>query len=137
MTNEKTTLADLTEDYLLLDKTGEIKTLAGGAAFWSLPPEEIESIGEDWFISEFVFDEDWKTWEMHPHGEEVVYMLSGAMDLTLEKDGGDDGERRTVELRGKGLVVVPRGTWHTARVLEKSSVLVMTLGKETQIRAVE
>ena len=133
MSDQKMHLPALTEDYLSLGKTGEIKILAGGERFWSLPHEEIENFGEDWFVSEYVFDEDWKTWEMHPHGEEVVYMLSGAMDLFLDKDG----EQKTIELRGKGLVVVPRGTWHTAKVLEKSSVLVMTLGKETQIRAVE
>ncbi len=127
---EKYNLSDLTENYLSLGKTGEIKQLEGGAKFWTLAPEEIEKFGKEWLITEFYFDADWESWEMHPNGEEIVYLLSGAMDLTLEKDG----ESQTIELRSKGLTVVPRGTWHTAKVFEPSNVLVITLGDETQTR---
>ena len=128
---ENNNLADLTETYLSLGKTGEIKTVEGGDKFRSLPPEEIARFGQDWFVSEYVFDSDWQSWEMHPNGEEIVYLLSGAMDLILEKDG----ERKTIELRSKGLIIVPRETWHTAKVFESSNVLVVTPGEETQIRA--
>jgi mannose-6-phosphate isomerase-like protein (cupin superfamily) len=131
--SEKNNLADLTENYLSLGKMGAIKTIEGGDKFWSLPPEEIEKFGKDWLITEFYFDADWKSWEMHPNGEEIVYLLSGAMDLILEKDG----ERRIIELRSKGLVIVPRGTWHTAKVFQPSNVLVITLGDETQGRATD
>ncbi|MET0752572.1 MAG: cupin [Pyrinomonadaceae bacterium] len=127
---EKNNLADLTENYLSLGKTGEIKRLEGGDKFWTLAPEEIEKFGREWLITEFYFDADWESWEMHPNGEEIVYLLSGAMDLTLEKDG----ESQIIELRSKGLTVVPRGTWHTAKVFEPSNVLVITLGDETQTR---
>jgi mannose-6-phosphate isomerase-like protein (cupin superfamily) len=130
---EENNFKDLTENYLSLDKTGEIRRLAGGDEFWSLPGEEIEKFGKDWLITEFSFNEDWKSWEMHPNGEEIVYMLSGAMDLILEKDG----ERQTFELRSKGLVIVPRGAWHTAKVFEPSNVLVITRGEETGIRAID
>jgi len=126
-------LPDLTETYLSLGDGGRIEQTTGGDAFWSLPAAEIEEFGKDWLITEFSFDEDWRSWEMHPNGEEIVYMLSGAMDLILEKDG----ERETIEVRGKGLVVVPRGTWHTAKVFEPCSILVITHGEETQIRPIE
>jgi mannose-6-phosphate isomerase-like protein (cupin superfamily) len=121
---------NLTENYLHLGAEGKIERVAGGDKFWSMPPAELEKFGENWLITEFHFDADWKTWEMHPNGEEIVYLLSGAMDLILEKDG----ERETFELRSKGLIVVPRGTWHTAKVFAPSDVLVITRGKETQIR---
>ncbi len=119
---------DLTETYISLGKTGEVKSVAGGDKFWSLSTNEIENFGENWLITEFYFDEDWKSWEMHPNGEEIVYLLSGSLDLILEKDS----DQKTIELRSKGLVIVPRGTWHTAKVFEPSNVLVITLGKETR-----
>lgn len=123
---------NLFENYLSLKSGGEIETLEGGDKFWSLPTDEMEKIGEDWLITEFESITDWKSWEMHPNGEEIVYLLSGAADLILEKDG----VTKTFELRGKGLVVIERGTWHTAKVFEPSIMLVITHGKETQIREV-
>jgi quercetin dioxygenase-like cupin family protein len=131
--SEKINLKDLTADYLSLGQKGIIQSTEGGDKFWSLSAAEIESFGENWLITEFYFDADWQTWEKHPHGEEIVYLLSGAMDLILET--GDF--RQVIELRGKGLVVVPRDTWHTAKVFAPSNVLVITHGKETQIRQAE
>src|SRR5215203_3049555 len=126
-------LADLTADYLALGPQGRVEHAAGGDEFWSLPPAEIEKFGENWLVTEFYFDEDWKTWEMHPHGEEIVYLLSGEIDLFTERDG----KRETLELRGKGVTVVGRGVWHTAKVLSPANLLVITHGRETQIRPVE
>jgi quercetin dioxygenase-like cupin family protein len=131
--SEKNNLKDLTANYVSLGQTGSIQTIEGGDKFWSLPVEEIESFGENWLITEFYFDADWQTWEKHPYGEEIVYLLSGSMDLILEKGK----TRKVVELRSKGLVVVPRDTWHTAKVFAPSNVLVITHGKETQIRQAE
>lgn len=125
-------LSDFTENYASLGKNGEINIFAGGNDFWSLSAEKLNQIGENWLITEFHFAEDWQTWEMHPHGEEIVYLLSGSMDLILEKDGIS----QTVELRSKGLVIIPEEMWHTAKVLEPSNMLVITLGKETNTRPV-
>lgn len=130
---EANNLADLTENYLSLGKTGEIKKVAGGDQFWSLASDELEKFGKDWLITEFYFDEDWKTWEMHPNGEEIVYLLSGEMDLILEAGG----ERKIFQLRRKGLVIVPRGAWHTGKFFQPSNVLVITRGEETQVRPID
>lgn len=123
---------DFTENYAALETNGAVKTFEGGDKFWSLSGEDLDKIGENWLITEFYFEEDWKTWEMHPHGEEIVYLLSGALDLILEKDG----KAQTIELRGKGSVIIPRETWHTAKVFAPSSMLIITHGKGTEIRAV-
>lgn len=125
-------LSDFTQNYALLGKSGEINLLEGGDAFWNLPAEKFDEIGQNWLITEFEFEEDWQTWEMHPHGEEIVYLLSGAMDLTLEKEGN----KETIKLCPKGLVIIPRGTWHTAKVFEPSKMLVITFGKDTEIKPV-
>lgn len=124
------TFADFTENYASLETDGEIKTFDGGDKFWSLSGEDLDKIGENWLITEFHFEEDWKSWEMHPHGEEIVYLLSGEMDLILEKDGN----LQTIELRGKGSVIIPRGTWHTAKVFAPCNMLIITHGKGTEIR---
>lgn len=125
-------LSDLSQLYLSLKKSGEIEKHEGGDKFWSKSGEELDKIGEDWLITEFESAEDWQSWEMHPHAEEIVYLLSGAMDLFLE-----NGEnRQKIELREKGLVIIPRETWHTAKVFEPSRMLIITLGKETKHRQV-
>ena len=69
---------------------------------------------------------------MHPHGEEIVYLLSGSLDLILERDGISE----IIKLRSKGLVIIPEETWHTAKVFEPSNMLVITLGKETKVKEV-
>lgn len=56
---------------------------------------------------------------MHPAGEEVVYLLSGAIDLVLE---GADGER-IVPLRDSEAYIVPSGTRHRAVVHAPGQVL--------------
>ena len=81
-------------------------------------------------MTEFEFEGGWSNWERHPHSSELIYLLSGAADLTLD-DGSADGSR-TVKLRGKGLVVVPPNTWHTATAMERSTMLVITLGRGTE-----
>ena len=53
------------------------------------------------------------------------------MDFELERA---NGERYIVTLRGRAAVVVPRGEWHTARVLEPSEAVFVTRGDGTQHR---
>lgn len=125
-------LSDFTQNYALLGEKGGITLFEGGDAFWNLPAETFDKIGQNWLITEFEFDEDWATWEMHPHSEEIVYLLSGEMDLTLKKEDFS----QIIKLRSKGLVVIPPNTWHTAKVLKPSKMLVITLGKDTQIKPV-
>ncbi|MES2631729.1 MAG: cupin [Pseudomonadota bacterium] len=117
--------------YVQLQSSGSATALPGGDAFWSLPPQEVEAAGSGWLISEYEFVADWPTWEMHPAGDEFVYLLSGSADLLLDEPGGV----RTLELRGTAAVIVPRGIWHTARILLPCRMLHVTLGAATQTRA--
>ena len=126
-------LKDFTENYVSLGAEGEIKSYGGGDSFWNLSGEQLNKIGENWLITEFHFEEDWKTWEMHPNGEEIVYLLTGSMDLILDKDGNQE----IIELRGKGSVIIPQNTWHTAKVFEPSNMLIITLGKDTKTRPIK
>jgi mannose-6-phosphate isomerase-like protein (cupin superfamily) len=75
---------------------------------------------------------DWPNWEMHPNGDEIVALLSGAVMMTLEEA---DGSHREVMLSQPGsFVLVPRGTWHTAQVKEPGMMLFVTAGEGTQHR---
>jgi uncharacterized cupin superfamily protein len=120
------------ETYVALRADGTATSLPSGAAFWNLPAAELDRHGSGWLVAEFSFDADWPTWEMHPGGDEWVYLLAGAVDLLLDEAGGV----RTVELRGDAAVVVPRGVWHTAKVRTPSRLLHITLGAGTQTRPV-
>lgn len=113
--------------YLHLRVGGAIEVVDGGERFWSRPEAELEEIARDWLVAEFSFEADWPNWEMHPEGDEIVYLISGAMDLLLEDPGG----MREVALRGRGACVVPRGVWHWARVLAPCRVLHVTRGTGT------
>ena len=118
--------------YLLLAATGEAEPVPGGDAFWSRPKAELDALGRRWLVSEFECSADWPTWEMHPEGDEFVYLLSGEATMVLE---GPAGPTR-VPLRGRAAIVVPRGVWHTAEVTAPSRMLFVTLGAGTQHRPV-
>lgn len=75
---------------------------------------------------------DWPNWEMHPDGEEIVYLLSGAVDLILDQPGGT----RVVPVRPGQAVIVPRGVWHRAIVHTPGDTLHITRGAGTQHRPV-
>ena len=77
------------------------------------------------------FNGDWPCWEVHPMGDEVVVLISGAVDFVLQFDEGE----QTVELSLPGdYVIVPRGVWHTAKMSVLSKILFVTPGENTQCR---
>lgn len=116
------------QSYVYLAEDGSSQCFSA-ETFWQ--PDEMEKVdGSGWLISEFAFTEDWPTWEMHPEGDEFVYLLSGAVELQLEQGDGI----QAIALRGSGAVVVPRGVWHTAKVREPSRMLHVTRGAGTQNR---
>ena len=82
-------------------------------------------------VSTYAFDADWPSWERHPAGDEIVCLLSGNVRLVLERDGGEE----IVQLSEPGTyVVVPKGTWHTARTSVPTRMLFVTPGEGTENR---
>lgn len=116
------------EIYALLDASGGIRQEAGGPAFWSKPEDALDAQGRDWLVSEFLCESDWGSWEMHPNGDEFVYLLEGDIEFHLEQPEGVVAQRIT----GRGAVVVPRGVWHTAKVFQPSRMLFITMGAGTK-----
>ena len=79
-------------------------------------------------VSQYDFKEKWPTWEVHPNGDELVLLLSGDTDVVLDRDDGEEVIR--VSTPGE-YVIVPRGTWHTARPYAPTSMLFLTPGEGT------
>lgn len=120
------------ERYLLLGMEGAVATLSGGPGFWEQTPAELDRLGQQWMVAEFMFQHDWPTWERHPDGDELVYVLEGSATLLLDHDG--EVSRMTVD--APGLVVIPRGIWHTAQIHRPCRFLQVTRGRGTELRAV-
>ncbi|CAN5534446.1 hypothetical protein BH20ACT2_BH20ACT2_16380 [soil metagenome] len=120
---------ELDTTYLHLDEDAEVATMAVGDDFWATIDQRSE-LERGRLVGLFHYDADWPTWEMHPAGDEVVYLLSGAVDLVLDEAGTE----RVVALRARTAFVVPRGVWHTARVGEAGAALHITAGAGTQVR---
>jgi mannose-6-phosphate isomerase-like protein (cupin superfamily) len=89
-------------------------------------------LSEGRLVAAFHFTEDWDSWEMHPAGDEIVYLLSGAIDLVLDHGNG----ARIVELRNRAASIIPRGAWHRAIVKQPSDALFITRGAGTTHRPV-
>ena len=120
-------------EYTLLGSNGATAVVDGGEQFWSQPPEQLEKFGRGWLVTERSYDRDWPDWEVHPAADELVYLLDGDVELLLEQPGGVE----SVRVRGRGLVIVRRGIWHTARVHAPSRLLHVTMGAGTRHRPVE
>lgn len=111
------------QTYVHLAENGTATELAADS-FWSKLHASSEHNG-GWLITEFEFSQDWPNWEMHPHGDEFVYLLSGALDLHIE----EDGRVNIIHLQGSAAALVPRGLWHTAKVKSASRMLHVTRGE--------
>jgi len=67
--------------------------------------------------------------EVHPDGDEFLYVVSGATELIL-----DDGDERAVGVEKKVLLrtgdayVVPRGVWHRLETVEPTYLIHVTPG---------
>lgn len=62
--------------------------------------------------------------EMHPDGDEVLYLVSGRVRVELELPDGD----RHVELGPGDGLVVPQGVWHRVRLVEPGVLVHVTPG---------
>ena len=62
--------------------------------------------------------------EMHPDGDEVLYLVSGAVTVKLELPEGD----RLVDLEAGDGLVVPQGVWHKITLREPGRLVHITPG---------
>jgi mannose-6-phosphate isomerase-like protein (cupin superfamily) len=82
-------------------------------------------------VGMYRFTADWDSWEVHPHGSEVVLCVAGSMTLHQEKA---DGSRATVTLTAGQYAINEPGTWHTADVEDEATAVFITAGMGTEHR---
>lgn len=119
---------DLREHFIDLEDGGAARTLKVGPEFWPNLMSGQVNVGRLMGVLDIASDP--QHWEMHPEGEEILVLLSGAMDLHLE----EGGETRCAALAPGMTYLVPRGTWHRFTVREPSQLLFATAGAGTQTR---
>ena len=122
----------LNQVYSILSPNGSAEPIAA-ADFWKLaanPADPRNNPDMGYLVSEFAFDADWDNWEVHPNGDEFVYCLSGRATFILEAPDG----LNEIPLAPGQFVIVPKNTWHTAKVEEPTRALFVTWGHGTQTR---
>ena len=61
--------------------------------------------------------------EVHPDGDEILYVVSGSLQITWESEPD-----AAIELRAGEACIVPKGEWHRVHVLEKTQLVHITPG---------
>jgi len=68
--------------------------------------------------------------EVHPDGDELLYMVSGSVTVRLELPDGD----QTVELGAGDAIVIPKGVWHLVTLREPGRLIHITPGPNGDAR---
>jgi mannose-6-phosphate isomerase-like protein (cupin superfamily) len=68
--------------------------------------------------------------EVHPDGDELLYLVAGAVSVRLELPDGD----RHIDLGTGDAVVVPRGVWHKVTMREPGRLIHITPGPNGDAR---
>ncbi len=76
---------DIDSTRLIMGPDGLATPKAVGPSFFEELDGEFGGFAGHLLISRFDFDEAWPTWEIHPHGDEFVYLLSGDVDFVLKR----------------------------------------------------
>lgn len=119
----------LASNFVVVDDKFNAKVVELGPDLYARIDEEFSGFKGHLLISSYAFDEDWPTWEIHPAGDEFVILVSGDADLVLARAQGDE----TIRMTEPGtFVIVPRNTWHTARIRKTSIMMFVTPGEGTR-----
>jgi mannose-6-phosphate isomerase-like protein (cupin superfamily) len=118
----------LTEVRFVLAPNGNGTSKAVTDSFYEELDAEFDHFSGHVLIQQFSFDQPWPTWEVHPEGDEFVYLISGDTDFVLR----EGRKERTLRVSEPGsYVVVPKGAWHTARPHAPTTLLFVTPGEGT------
>ena len=70
--------------------------------------------------------------EMHPDGDEILYLVSGRAKVVFL-----DNPEPDIEMRAGDGLVVPRGIWHRVDILEPCHLVYVTPGPNNEFRPLE
>ena len=123
------TVSSLDEVRAILTPSLALRRKATSRSFYDELDAEFGGFAGHTLISQFTWSEPWGVWEMHPKGDEFVYLQSGATDFLLRIEGVD--QRHRLDQPGQ-YVIVPKGVWHTAEPLTPTTALFITPGEGTR-----
>ena len=111
---------DLSRTFVHLAEQGDAQPIELTPRFWR---ESSASPLYDRVVGAFQFDcaEDLHSsmQEMHPEADELLFLVSGAVDVILQEGGAE----RTVALGAGQAAIVPRGVWHRLVMREPGKLL--------------
>lgn len=67
--------------------------------------------------------------EMHPDGDEILYLIEGRVRVVFL-----DSPEPDIEMQAGDGMVVPRGVWHRVDILEPCQIVYVTPGPNNQFR---
>lgn len=132
MRESLTELANLQDKVLVLDKQQQAHALALDPALYASLESRFVGFHGCYLLSESTFNASWSMEEMHPAGDEVLYLLAGRCDMVLYREVL---QRLAFATPGQ-VLVVPKGCWHRADIQpgETCRILFMTPGAGTEQR---
>lgn len=67
--------------------------------------------------------------EMHPDGDEVLYLISGRVKVVFL-----DSDEEDIDVGPGDGLVVPKGMWHRVDIIEPCQIVYLTPGPNNQFR---
>ena len=87
---------------------------------------------DGWFFGAAHIDKPARWWEIHPLGDEILFLASGEVAVTLE----ECKTHRLIKLRQGEACVVPRRTWHRVDTVKAGELVFITFQKDTHNRPI-
>lgn len=125
---------NIEQDFVVMSPGQRVSVEHNDAGLYARLDSRFANFAGHELIACYDFSADWSSWEMHPHGDEVVILLSGTATLLVREATGN----RSTELSQPGqYVVVKKGCWHTAKINSQAKLLFITPGQGTENVALE
>lgn len=70
--------------------------------------------------------------EMHPDGDEILYLISGKVRVVFV-----DGDAEDVDVYPGDGLVIPKGVWHRVDIIEPCQIVYLTPGPNNQFRPLD
>lgn len=124
-----TEIKNIAKDFVVLSPELRASVEEADADLYQRIAQNYQGFAGHQLVAVHDFDSDWQTWEVHPHGDELVVLLEGAASLVLKQA---DGEQKHELCCSGDFAIVPKGVWHTAEIRSKARLLFVTPGQETE-----
>jgi mannose-6-phosphate isomerase-like protein (cupin superfamily) len=126
---------DILRTFVRLDDEGGAAPCTANRAFWtgaSSSDPQSRYMGCVQFDSGEDLHAD--SWEMHTRSDEVIVVLEGAIEFTLERKPGDPSSDIVRRLDAHQACIVPAGLWHRLSPLAPGKLLFINTRSGTEHR---